>query len=171
MLANFPTSSLPGPFPSAAGRSYSASQGLARQHSLQQYSAQQQQCATQQTWQRADLDAIGVPAACNLPASQVENMKQQWEGKPIQLHTGLQNCIQSEPFSRELAQWKKYLLQVSQRLLSARNLLVKSEVIPCAFAECNALSAYDRLSVELGYQVFSRDEDDDVENDDSDVES
>lgn len=38
-------------------------------------------------------------------------------------------------------------------------------------AECIALSAYDRLSVELGYQVFRRDEDDDVENDDSDVES
>ena len=36
MLANFPTSSLPGPLPSAAGRSYSASQALVRQHSLQQ---------------------------------------------------------------------------------------------------------------------------------------
>ena len=136
MLANFPTSSPPGPFPSAARRSYSDSQGLARQHSLQQYPAQQQQCATQQTWQRADLDAIGVPAACSLPASQVEDMKQQWEGKPIQVHTGVQNCIQSELYSRELAQWKKYLLQVSQRLLSARTLLVKSEVSSCAFAEC-----------------------------------
>ena len=118
MLANFSTSSLPGPFPSAAGRSYSALQGLARQH--QPYPAQQQPCATQQTWQRADLDAIGVPAACNLPAVEVENIKQQWEGKPIQVHTGLQNCIQSEAYSRELAQWKVYLLQVSQRLLSAR---------------------------------------------------
>ncbi|KAL3137547.1 hypothetical protein ABBQ38_004828 [Trebouxia sp. C0009 RCD-2024] len=63
-------------------------------------------------------------------------MKQQWEGKPIQVHTGLQNCIQSETYSRELAQWKEYLLQ----------------------------SAYDRLSVELGYQVFSSDEDGDVDD-------
>lgn len=70
-------------------------------------------------------------------------MKQQWEGKPIQVHTGLQNCIQSESYRRELAQWKKYLLQ----------------------------SAYDRLSVELGYQILSRDEDDDFDSDDSDVES
>ena len=114
MLANFPSSSLPGPFPSAAGRTFSASQGSARQH----YPAQQQQCATQQTWQRADLDAVCVPAAYNLPASEVENMKRQWEGKPIQVHTSLQNCLQTESYRRELAQWKKYLLQVSQQLLS-----------------------------------------------------
>lgn len=118
MSANFPASPLPGP--PAPDRSYSAAQGLASQHSLQQYSAQQQQCATQLTWQRADLDAIGVPAACNLPGSEVENMKQQWEGKPVQVHTGLQNCVQSQLYRRELALWKEYLLRVSQPLLLAR---------------------------------------------------
>ena len=118
MLANFPSSSLPGPFPSAAASTFSASQGSARQHSLRHYPAQQQQCANQQTWQRADLDAVCVPAAYNLPASEVEYLKRQWEGKPIQVHTSLQNCLQTESYQRELVQWKEYLLQVSQQLLS-----------------------------------------------------
>lgn len=113
MSANFIASPLPGP--PAPDRIYSASQHLARQ----QYPAQQQRSATQLTWQRIDLDAIGVPAVCNLPASVVENMKQQWEGKPIQIHTGLQNCIQSEPYYRELAEWKDYLLQVRSDLLKS----------------------------------------------------
>ena len=119
MLANFPTSSLPCPFPSATGRTYSASQGSARHNSLPPYPAQQQQCTTQRTWQRADLDAVGVPAVCNLPASEVKSLKLQWVGKPIEVHAGLQKCPQTEQDRRELAQWKEYLLQVSQRLLSA----------------------------------------------------
>lgn len=158
MLAQFPTSYLPGTSLPAAGHHHSEAQDLTRQRSLQQHPTQQQ-FVTQQTWQRADLDAIGVPAACNLATAEVENMKQQWEGKPIQVHTGLQNCIQSETYSRELAQWKEYLLQVSQWRLSAGNLLVKPEV-----SVLHLQSAYDRLSVELGYQVFSSDEDGDVDD-------
>lgn len=44
----------------------------------------------------------------NLPASEAENMKRQWEGKPIQVHTSLQNCLQTESYRRELAHWKEY---------------------------------------------------------------
>ena len=119
MLASSSLSSLPGPFGPPAGHNSPVSHGKDRQHSQHQ-KPQLEQPAFQQTWQRADLDAIPVPDFCNLPASQIEYIKQLWEGKPVQLPAGLKSGVKSTSNSREVAAWKKYLLQVSHPPLSAR---------------------------------------------------
>ena len=116
MSASCSSSSLPGPF-GPAGHDSPVSHGINRQQSQHQ---DPQQPAFQQTWQRADLDAIPVPDFCNLPASQIEYIKQQWEGKPVQLFAGLDSGVQSTSNSPEVAAWKKYLLQVSYPPLSAK---------------------------------------------------
>ncbi len=110
-------SSLPKPL-CPAGHDSPVSHGINRQLSQHQ---DLQQPAFQQTWQRADLDAIPVPDFCNLPASEVENIKQQWEGKPVQLPAHLKSGVQSAANSPAVAAWKKYLLQVSHPPLSARS--------------------------------------------------
>ena len=90
---------------------------MIEQHSQHQ-EPQSEQPAFRQTWQRADLDSIPAPGFCNLPAFEIENLKQQWEGKPVQLPAGLRSSVQSTSNSCEVAAWKKYLLQVGGLPLS-----------------------------------------------------
>ena len=119
MLASSSFSSVPGPFGPTAGHDSPVSHGIIRQHP--QYQKRQlKQPDFQQTGQRADLDAIPVPDFCNLPPYEIEKIKQQWEGKPVQLPAGLNSGAQSTSNSREVADWKKYLLQVSHLPLSAK---------------------------------------------------
>ena len=128
---------------------------MVKQHSQHQ-EPQAEQPAFQQTWQRADLDAIPAPDYCNLPVFEIEHLKQQWEGKPVQLPTGLKSSVQSCLNSFEVAAWKKYLLQVGHLHLSDQNILLSRLLIHVLLQ-----GAYDLLSIELGYQVLSSTDDDD----------
>ncbi len=121
MSASSSFNSLPGSF-GPAGHNSPVSHGINRQHSQHHddQDPQPKQPAFQQTWQRADLDAVPAPDFCNLPAFEIENLKQQWEGKPVQLPAGLNSGVQSTSNSPAVAAWKKYLLQVSHPPLSAR---------------------------------------------------
>ena len=133
---------------------------MVKQHSQHQ-EPQAEQPAFQQTWQRADLDAIPAPDYCNLPAFEIENLKQQWEGKPVQLPAGLKSSVQSCLNSCEVAAWKKYLLQVGQLHLSDQNIPLTRLLLDKLLQ-----GAYDLLSIEQGYPVVSGTDDD---GDDADV--
>ncbi|KAL3143448.1 hypothetical protein ABBQ38_002264 [Trebouxia sp. C0009 RCD-2024] len=82
-------------------------------------------------WQQADFDAIAVPASFNLPQEEVQRIQRSFLGKPVMQHGGSVEQETEQLCRHGYKSWKEYLLT----------------------------GAYDRESMELGYQVFTDSDD------------